>query len=411
MAFSVVMPALEMAQETGKLIAWRKKEGDRVTKGEPLLEIETDKAVMEVEAPADGILAGITGSVGSDIPVGQTIAWIVAPGEKPPTDEVAVTAPAARGKTESHTAPIAATPHEPSIVQSARISPKARRLAKELGVDITSLRGSGPGGEILSSDVQVASAVPSASSANIASVKSASLEVPSTVGRLMAERTTQSWTSVPHFFVTREIEASALNQYREKLVAEIERLHDVRITHTDLLVALASRVLLKHPRLNSSWTAEGIRLHAHVNMGVAVAVNDGVVAAVIPNSHSATLAEIATQRRDVAERARAGKLRPADIADATFTISNLGMYKVDRFTAIITPPQAAILAVGAITERVVAVEGKPAVRPMMTLTLSCDHRVADGARAAMFLTDVVEAVLDPQKLLSSISSQNELESL
>jgi pyruvate dehydrogenase E2 component (dihydrolipoamide acetyltransferase) len=292
MAFSVVMPALEMAQETGKLIAWRKKEGDRVTKGEPLLEIETDKAVMEVEAPADGILAGITGSVGSDIPVGQTIAWIVAPGEKPPTDEVAVTAPAARGKTESHTAPIAATPHEPSIVQSARISPKARRLAKELGVDITSLRGSGPGGEILSSDVQVASAVPSASSANIASVKSASLEVPSTLGRLMAERTTQSWTTVPHFFVTREIEASALNQYREKLVAEIERLHDIRITHTDLLVALASRVLLKHPRLNSSWTAEGIRLHAHVNMGVAVAVNDGVVAAVIPHSHSATLAEM-----------------------------------------------------------------------------------------------------------------------
>jgi pyruvate dehydrogenase E2 component (dihydrolipoamide acetyltransferase) len=411
MAFSVVMPALEMAQETGKLIAWRKKEGDRVTKGEPLLEIETDKAVMEVEALADGILTGISAQPGADIPVGQTIAWIVAPGEKPPTDEVAVTAPAARGKTESHTAPIAATPHEPSIVQSARISPKARRLAKELGVDITSLRGSGPGGEILSSDVQAASAVPSASSANIASVKSASLEVPSTLGRLMAERTTQSWTSVPHFFVIRELEASALNQYREKLVAEIERLHDIRVTHTDLLVALASRVLLKHPRLNSSWTAEGIRLHAHVNMGVAVAVNDGVVAAVIPNSHSATLAEIATLRRDVAERARAGKLRPADIADATFTISNLGMYKVDRFTAIITPPQAAILAVGAITERVVAVEGKPAVRPMMTLTLSCDHRVADGARAAMFLTDVVEAVLDPQKLLSSISSQNELESL
>jgi pyruvate dehydrogenase E2 component (dihydrolipoamide acetyltransferase) len=399
------MPALEMAQETGKLIAWRKKEGDRVTKGEPLLEIETDKAVMEVEAPADGILAGITGSVGSDIPVGQTIAWIVAPGEKPPTDEVAVTAPAARGKTESHTAPIAATPHEPSIVQSARISPKARRLAKELGVDITSLRGSGPGGEILSSDVQAASAVPSASSANIASVKSASLEVPSTLGRLMAERTTQSWTSVPHFFVIRELEASALNQYREKLVAEIERLHDVRITHTDLLVALASRVLLKHPRLNSSWTAEGIRLHAHVNMGVAVAVNDGVVAAVIPNSHSATLGEIATLRRDVAERARAGKLRPADIADATFTISNLGMYKVDRFTAIITPPQAAILAVGAITERVVAVEGKPAVRPMMTLTLSCDHRVADGARAAMFMNDLAEAILNPHNCLSRALSR------
>jgi pyruvate dehydrogenase E2 component (dihydrolipoamide acetyltransferase) len=190
----------------------------------------------------------------------------------------------------------------------------------------------------------------------------------------------------------------ALNEYRGKIVAEIERERtSVRITHTDLLVALVARVLLKHPRLNASWTAEGILLHDHVNMGVAIAVNDGVVAAVIPNAHSATLAEIARQRRDVAERARAGKLRPADIADATFTISNLGMYHVDQFSAIITPPQAAILAVGRIADRVVAVEGKPAVRPMMTLTLSCDHRAADGARAAMFLNDLAEAVRDPSK--------------
>jgi len=399
MAFSVVMPALEMAQETGKLIAWRKQEGDRVTKGEPLLEVETDKAVLEVEAPADGILAGITAQAGADIPVGQTIAWIVAPGEKPPTEsESATTAPAARGKTESHAAPVAAAKAEPSAVQGARISPKARRLAKELGVEIANVRGSGPGGEILASDVQAAAA-PVASAATAAK-QSGSIEVPSTLGRLMAERTTQSWTTVPHFFVTREIDASALNEYREKLVAEIERTHNIRITHTDLLVALAARVLLKHPRLNSSWTAEGIRLHDHVNMGVAIAVSDGVVAAVIPNAHTASLAEIATQRRDVAERARAGKLRPADIADATFTISNLGMYHVDQFSAIITPPQAAILAVGSIADRVVAVDGKPAVRPMMTLTVSCDHRAADGARAAMFLNDLAEAISNPGELLA-----------
>jgi pyruvate dehydrogenase E2 component (dihydrolipoamide acetyltransferase) len=396
MAFSVVMPALEMAQETGKLIAWRKQEGDRVTKGEPLLEVETDKAVLEVEAPADGILAGITAQAGADIPVGQTIAWIVAPGEKPPTEsESATTAPAARGKTESHAAPVAAAKAEPSAVQGARISPKARRLAKELGVEIATVRGSGPGGEILASDVQAAAA-PGAAGAK----QSGSIEIPSTLGRLMAERTTQSWTTVPHFFVTREIDASALNEYREKLVAEIERTHNIRITHTDLLVALAARVLLKHPRLNSSWTAEGIRLHDHVNMGVAIAVNDGVVAAVIPNAHVATLAEIATQRRDVAERARAGKLRPADIADATFTISNLGMYHVDQFSAIITPPQAAILAVGSIANRVVAVDGKPVVRPIITLTLSCDHRAADGARAAMFLNDLAEAIYDPGERLA-----------
>jgi pyruvate dehydrogenase E2 component (dihydrolipoamide acetyltransferase) len=205
---------------------------------------------------------------------------------------------------------------------------------------------------------------------------------------------------VPHFFVSREIEATALNEFRNRIVREIEKASSLRITHTDLLVALASRVLHQHPRLNASWSAQGIRLHAHVNMGVAIAVNDGVVAAVIPNAHTADLAEIATRRRDIAERARAGKLRPADIADATFTISNLGMYHVDAFNAIITPPQAAILAVGAIADRVVAVDGKPAVRPIVTLTLSCDHRVADGARAAMFLNDLAMAIQAPATVLA-----------
>ena len=394
------MPALEMAQETGKLIAWRKKEGDPVAKGEPLLEIETDKAVVEVEAPADGILAGIKAQAGDDIPVGQTIAWIVAPGEAPPA-EMESPAPAARAASHARAEqPHAAAKAVPSSApaSAARISPKARRLAKELGVDIATVQGSSAGGEILASDIQAAAATPSPSLG--VDKNSGTLEVPSSLGRIMAERTTQSWTTVPHFFVTRDIDATALDAYRNQVVGEIERTHRVRITHTDLLVALVARVLLKHPRLNASWTAEGIRLHAHVNMGIAIAVNDGVVAAVIPNSHAATLAEIATQRRDVAERARAGKLRPVDIADATFTISNLGMYQVDQFSAIITPPQAAILAVGGIADRVVAVEGKPAVRPMMTLTISCDHRVADGARAAMFLKDLVDATRDPADCLT-----------
>jgi len=399
MAFSVVMPALEMAQETGKLLAWRKKDGDRVVKGEPLLEIETDKAVVEVEAPADGILAGIKAHEGADIPVGQTIAWIVAPGEQVPV-EGAATTPAARAglhaKTETpHAAPVAATVSSPTSASSVKISPKARRLAKELGVEIANVRGAGPGGEILASDVQAAAAA-----AAPQHKKNRSIEAPSSLGRIMAERTTQSWTTVPHFFVSRDLDANALNEYRERIVGEIERTHQIRITHTDLLVALAARVLLKHPRLNASWSTEGIHLHDYVNMGVAIAVNDGVVAAVIHSAHTAGLAEIASQRRDVAERARAGKLRPSDIADATFTISNLGMYQVDQFSAIITPPQVAILAIGSIVDRVVAVEGKATVRPMMTLTLSCDHRVADGVRAAQFLSDLSEAIRDPQKFLS-----------
>jgi len=393
-----------MAQETGKLIAWRKQEGDRVTKGEPLLEIETDKAVVEVEAPADGILAGIKASEGAEIPVGQTIAWIVAPGEQPPSDGAAATpAPAARAVSHARSdqAHVAApAPSAPAAASSAKISPKARRLAKELGVDVTVVHGSGPGREILASDVQLAAAAPAASGTTAAEKQPAKIEVPTSLGRIMAERTTRSWTTVPHFFVSREIDATPLNQYRESIVADIERTHQVRVTHTDLLVALVARVLLKHPRLNASWTTEGIRLHDHVNMGVAIAVNDGVVAAVIPNAHTASLAEIALHRREVAERARAAKLRPADIADATFTISNLGMYQVDQFSAIITPPQAAILAVGSIADRVVAVEAKPAVRPMMTLTISCDHRVTDGARAAKFLADLAEAAREPAKCLA-----------
>jgi pyruvate dehydrogenase E2 component (dihydrolipoamide acetyltransferase) len=397
MAFSVVMPALEMAQETGKVLAWRKKEGDRVTKGEPLLEIETDKAVVEVEAPTDGILAGIKAAEGSDIPVGHIIAWIVAAGEAIPAEgESAAPAARAGSHTKSEASHVAAAEPVPPSATSARISPKARRLAKELGIDIATVRGSGPGGEILASDVQAASTAASGPSEK----QSGKIEVPSTLGRIMAERTTQSWTTIPHFFVTREIEATALNQYRDRMLAQIERSHRIRITHTDLLVALTARVLLKHPRLNASWSAEGIRLHDHVNMGIAIAVNDGVVAAVVPNAHSASLAEISIQRRDIAERARAGKLRPADIADATFTVSNLGMYHVDQFTAIITPPQAAILAVGGIADRVVTVKGQIEVRSMMTFTISCDHRVADGARAALFLSDLADAILEPAKFVS-----------
>ena len=395
MAFSVVMPALEMAQETGKLIAWRKKEGEPVSKGEPLLEIETDKAVVEIEAPADGVLAGIKAAEGAEIPVGQTIAWIVAPGEQPPAQSTP-SAPAARATSPPMPglAHSAASQPAPTPVASAKISPKARRLAKELGVDIALLRGTGPGGEILASDVQAAAPEPGADSTPRKSV-----EVPTSLGRIMAERTMQSWMTVPHFFVSRDIDATGLNQYRELIVDEIESTENIRVTHTDLLVALVSRVLVKHPRLNASWKAEGIHLHDYVNMGVAIAVNDGVVAAVIPSAHSASLPEIAIQRQDVAARARAGKLRPADIADATFTISNLGMYQVDQFSAIITPPQAAILAVGSIVERVVAVDRKPAIRPMLSITLSSDHRVVDGARAAMFLADLAGAIAEPAKVL------------
>ncbi len=214
----------------------------------------------------------------------------------------------------------------------------------------------------------------------------------------MAERTTQSWTTAPHFFVSREIDAGAFVAAREKFGPAIEKERGVRLSHTDLLIAAVAHALKKHPLVNASWTGDGIRLHPEVNVGVAMAVEGGVVVAAIPATNTKKLGEIAVMRRDLTERARAGKLRPADITGATFTISNLGMYQVDAFTAIIVSPQAAILAVGRIADRVVPVDGKPEIRPMMSLTLSCDHRVFDGARAALFLNDLAASILEPETL-------------
>src|SRR3984893_18474036 len=407
MAISVVMPALEMAQETGKLISWLKKEGEFVGKGEPLLEIETDKAVMEIESTGDGVLAGVKIQAGTEVPVGQTIAWIVRPGEVPPADEVAVESgrkttavPAASAISTAASAnqPATLTPFAtPSATQAVKISPKARRLATERGVNLADVRGSGAGGEILASDILAA-----AESKAVA--PPAAVDSGSPISRLMAERTTQSWTTVPHFFVTREVDASALNEARQQLGPEIEKSRGLKLTHTDLLVALIARVLTKHSRVNASWTREGIRANPEINIGIAMAVDDGVVAPIIHNAANSTLAEIAVQRRDLTERARSGKLRPGDIAGGTFTISNLGMFGVDAFTAIIIPPQAAITAVGRIADRVVPVgagsDARPGVRPMMSLTLSSDHRVVDGARAAEFLRDLVDAILNPHRSLS-----------
>ena len=401
MAISVVMPALEMAQETGKLLAWRKKEGERVTKGEPLLEIETDKAVVEVEAPGDGILAGITAGVGAVIPVGETIAWLVGPGEKPPA-KIATAAPSARASSGPERAiAAAAAAQAPAAGQrggaAPQISPKARRLAKELGVDIAAIRGTGPDGTITSEDVQ-RGADSKGASAGIAAV-TAGVEALSQVARLMAERTTQSWTSVPHFFLVRDVDCGELMAFQKKLNAEAQKSQSAAPTITDLLIGILARVLAKHPRMNASWTGEGIRSNAEINVSVAMAVRDGVVGAVIHKADRAAIAEISALRRELTERARAGRLRPADITGGTFTLSNLGMYGVDAFSAIITPPQAAVLAVGSVSDRVVAVEGKPGIRPMMTMTLSSDHRVVDGAQAAEFLSELTNATREPEKAL------------
>jgi pyruvate dehydrogenase E2 component (dihydrolipoamide acetyltransferase) len=409
MAISVVMPALEMAQETGKLVSWKKKEGDPVKKGELLLEVETDKAVVEIEAAADGILGGITAQVGDVVPVGQTIAWLLKQGEAPP----AAAAPTQTGRTGA--AAPQATASAPAAVAAApvasagpvQISPKARRLAKEHGVDVTKIKGTGPGGEIIAEDVLAAKGSAAAPAAPAAATRpAAAAQAPaelgalSSIGKIMAERTTQSWTTAPHFFLSREVDCTELVAARKRLGHEIERTRGVKLTYTDLLTAIVAQTLRKHPRMNASWTGDAIKANADVNVGLAMAVTDAVVVGVVPNTDAINLGDIASRRRDLTERARTNKLAPADITGATFTISNLGMYQVDSFTAIIVPPQAGILAVGAMKDRLVPVMGGVAVKPMMTLTLSCDHRVLDGARGAMFMQDLVAALLNADRRVS-----------
>jgi pyruvate dehydrogenase E2 component (dihydrolipoamide acetyltransferase) len=395
MAISVVMPALEMAQETGKLLAWKKNEGEQVTKGEPLLEIETDKAVVEVEAPGDGILAGVTAVVGAEIPVGQIIAWLVKAGEQPPAPS-ATGAVGGRSMTAKQAPVPAQAPAQPQASLAApQISPKARRLAKELGVDINQVRGTGPAGTISSEDIQAAAeAKASISQAPRASTPPAAL---SRIARIMAEKTTEGWTTVPHFFLTRDVDCSRLLAEQRKLAAGWSPTSGLKLTISDLLVLLTAKILEKHPKLNATWGGDQIRSNPDINISLAIAVQDGVVGAVIHKANTLTLAEISSLRGDLRERARANCLRPADITGGTFTLSNLGMYQVDSFLAIITPPQSAVLAVGALADRVIAVAAKPVVRPLMSMTLSADHRVVDGVRAAEFMGDLARAIEDPSK--------------
>ena len=438
MPTNVIMPALEMAQETGKVVRWLKAAGDTVGKGEPLLEIETDKVTVEIEAPAAGVLRDVTAREGDVVPVGQTIALIFAPSERgaaapePAAMEVRRTgapaaaasgsgaspsavkaSPLARKIAEQHGVDVAQIKTASGRVEKADVlayvesrkaspvtngarlapaSPKARRLASERGVDVTTLRGTGPSGAVLAADVPAV--IPSPVTGRGRGGAEPTSQPVSTVWRIMAERMTQSWTTAPHFYLVREVNASRLIAWRDRAKTAIPG-----ITYTDLLVKLVAAAIARHPRVNASWKDGAITRHEDVNIGLAVAIDDGLVVPVIHRADTLTLAQIAERRADLATRAQSGRLRPADIQGGTFTISNLGMYGVDAFNAIVNPPQAAILAVGRIADRVVPLNGQPAVQPMLVLTLSCDHRAVDGARGAQFIASLADFVEEPLTLL------------
>ncbi len=385
MPTEVIMPALGIAQETGKVLRWLKGEGDEVVKGEPLMEVETDKVTVEVECPADGTLGGVRAPEGAEVPVGEAVAFVLAPGEPAPELEspAKVTPGAVAVPADNGSAAVDAP------LRRALASPKARRLAAERGVPIEEIAGSGPHGAVAAADVEAFVTVPSQSA-------SADPTAVTSVWRTMAARTQRSWQEVPHFYLVREVDASRLKAWRE---AARRKPGDERVTHTDLLVRCAAAALREHPRVNASWRDGAIVGSGPVHIGVAVATEEGLVVPVIHDADRLSLAELAARRADLVARTHERRLRPDDVAGGTFTISNLGMFGVDAFGAIVNAPQAAILAVGRIADRIVVVDGAAAVRPTCVLTLSFDHRVIDGARGARFLDTLASYVEEPAGLV------------
>ena len=386
MATEVIMPALSPAQETGILIEWFKEEGDLIEKGEPLMEVETDKSNVEVEATTTGILANITVNLGDEIPVGKVIALILADGESAPESNKENSS--TESKVSEDTAQLQTTISNP-LDQSVNLptnkivtSPKVRQYATKKGINLSFIKGSGPNGVILMEDVLV----------NQSSTDVEENDIPTSKGwRLMADRLTESWSSAPHFNLVRQLDVSNLVAYKK----QVQEKNSNRLTYTDLLIKLVSISLKEHPRINASWIDNKIVKNSEINVGLAVDFDGGLIVPVIHKTDELSLGEITNRRKDLITRTQAGKLRSGDLDRGTFTISNLGMFDVDSFNAIINPPQAAILAVGRIVDKVVPVDGLPAVRPILTLNLSFDHRVVDGVRGAKFLKTLSNLIENP----------------
>ncbi|MCY3710030.1 MAG: dihydrolipoamide acetyltransferase family protein [Caldilineaceae bacterium] len=428
----VIMPALGMAQDVGVLLRWLKSEGEMVTAGEPLMEVATDKVDVQVEAPATGLLTAVTAQEGDEVPVGQVIGLIAAEGEEIPAAPVAAEPKETPQAEKDGVAPLPSSPvaariaaehgvdladvqgtggriskedveaHIRSTGSGSRVlaSPKARRLARERGVDLATLVGTGPEGAVLAADVPLSAQPEPEAPAPVVHTPAAVEPETQPVSRMwqvMAERLTDSWTSVPHFYLVREVSAGQLINWRTILNANAA--DGAAITYTDLLTKLAALSLARFPRLNAFWDDGKIVTNPEINVGLAIAVEDGLLVPVVHSADRLRVEEIAARRADLVARADSGELTPDDFTGGTFTISNLGMFGVDAFNAIVNPPQAAILAVGRIADRVVAVDGQPAVRPMMTLTLSCDHRAVDGVRAAQFLDALVGMIEEPLRAL------------
>ena len=382
----MIMPALNPGQETGILLEWLKQEGETIEKGEPLMEVETDKANVEVEAEATGILSNISVQPGDEIHVGEVIAMILSEGESAPEsikDDSSTQTAVTENEVKHHSGNSEKMESIETVSKNKiAASPKVKQYAKKEGLDLSSVKGSGPGGAILMEDVLAIQSTAEKEDNDFQTGKG---------WLLMADRLTESWTSAPHFSIVRNLDATNLAAHKKETKAN----SSANITFTDLLVKYAASSLKEHPRVNASLIDGKLIKNLAINIGIAVATEDGLIVPVIHNADELSLEEITERRKELVARTQEGKLRSGDLDAGTFTISNLGMFDVDSFNAIINPPQSAILAVGRIIDQVVPMDGKPVIRPMLTINLSFDHRVIDGARGAHFLQTLSNLIENP----------------
>ncbi len=417
MATKVVMEALSPTMEEGRLVKWAKAVGDAVKTGDTLAEVETDKAVMELVARADGQLLQQAVAEGATVPVGDIVAYIGAPGEKVAAQPAATAAAPTPPKPSPTPAAVPAVPAPapaPAAVSAAvavadatrvvKASPLAKRIAKEKGVDLQLLQGSGPGGRVIMRDLAAAPARPVVAAAPATAVSvavssgAAYEDVPLTqIRKTIAKRLAASLGPVPHFFLTSDVDMERAAEAREAL--NQQQGDAGKISFNDIIVKGVALALVKHRACNAWWQDDHIRYWNEVHVGMAVAVEDGLITPVIRNADRKPLSAIGAEARALAQRARDRRLKPEEYTGATFSVSNLGMFDIDEFTAVINPPEAGIVAVGAIVPKPVVQDGQLTVRRRLRLTMSCDHRVIDGATGAAFMKTLKQMLENPLAML------------
>jgi pyruvate dehydrogenase E2 component (dihydrolipoamide acetyltransferase) len=428
----VIMPKMGDAMEEGTLVKWLKSEGDEVSEGDPIAEIETDKVTMELEAEDAGTLAQLIADEGQDIPVGEAIAFIQGEGEEVPERDGKAQAEEAEGAEEveggeeeggeaqaaiATEAPESEGEEEPEADGRFRASPIVRRLAQENDLDLSKIEGTGPAGRIVERDVRAAlergdaradgraaeaeapEAAPEAAPApEPTGAPGTELVEPSRMRRIIGERMTQSKQQVPHYYATAEVEMDDLIALRKQLNEQLEE-QGIKLSINDFVMKACALALRDYPNLNALWTAQGIELHQQVDLAMAVALEEGLITPVIRDAANKTLSAISAASKDLAKRAREGGLKPEEYQGGTFTVSNMGMFGVESFAAIINPPQAAIVAVSSIIQRAMFKDEEVVPVSIMKLTLSADHRISNGAEGAQYLAEVKRLLEHPMTLV------------